>query len=139
VINWIGHDIVVGSVVFRGGRQGDSSSFRVGVVDDIDESKPKPVLVNWRFEGSHRTIWFETNGSRWGRDPRNYTVIGPHKSTTSRTRYSVHDLVRLEDHRIGYLEYRDALCTAAQKLGVLKEDFAQFERDFEAGRIPVID
>jgi hypothetical protein len=45
VINWIGHDIVVGSVVFRGGRQGDSSSFRVGVVDDIDESKPKPVLV----------------------------------------------------------------------------------------------
>lgn len=134
--NWLGHDIVVGAVVFRGGRQGDSSSFRVGVVDDLDTSKDREARVDWKFEAGWRTIWF--GESSWERDSRNYRVRGPHKSSTQRTRYEINDLVRLDDGLIDYLTQRDKLCTAAQHYGILREDFKRFEEDFNAGQVPEI-
>ena len=135
--NWLGHDIQVGTVVFRGGRQGDSSSFRVGIVDDFDTSKDRQARVTWLWESGWRTIWF--GESAWERDKRNYRVRGPNKSTTARTRYEINDLVKLEDGMLEYLERRDKLCTAAKHYQIERENFAKFEQDFNAGLVPEVE
>ncbi|QGH76420.1 hypothetical protein SEA_DAUBENSKI_124 [Streptomyces phage Daubenski] len=134
--NWLGHDIVVGAIVFRGGRQGDSSSFRVGIVDDFDTSKARPARVDWRFDAGTRRIWF--GETAWERHPDDYSVMGPHKSSTQRTRYEINDLVRLDNDQLEYLEQRDKLCTLAQHYKIRKEDFTAFEQDFLAGNVPDI-
>ena len=49
--NWLGQDIVAGTLVYRGARQGDSSSFRVGRV--VDERNNNKVRVTWLLEPSN--------------------------------------------------------------------------------------
>lgn len=47
--NWIGQNIDVGSVVWRGARQGNTSSFKVGQVERVNEQKGV-ARVRWLFE-----------------------------------------------------------------------------------------
>lgn len=47
--NWLGQEIVPGSVVYRGARDGNSSSFKVGVVRTVDEDK-HTARVDWKFQ-----------------------------------------------------------------------------------------
>lgn len=57
--NWLGQDIQVGSVVYRGARAGNTSSFSVGVVSRLDEDKGK-VRVDWKY-GPSNYIWRKRN------------------------------------------------------------------------------
>lgn len=125
--NWLGHDIVEGAVVFRGGKKGTSSSFRIGIVDLVREDKAT-ARVDWQWEAGMRHIWF--GDTYYARDPRNYRVYGPHKSSTQRTNYDINDLVRVEDNMLDYLRKRDLLIERAHELGVLEADFPEFEADF---------
>lgn len=133
--NWLGHDIVPGAVVFRGGKQGTSSSFRVGIVELLREEKAI-ARVEWKWTAGNRHIWF--GQVYYDRHPDNYVVPGPHKAHTQRTNYSINDLVRLEDSLLDYLEQRDKLCVAALHYKVKEKDFKQFEYDFNQGLIPEI-
>lgn len=45
--NWLGQDILPGSVVYRGAREGNSSSYKVGVVESIKDGKAR---VHWQYE-----------------------------------------------------------------------------------------
>ena len=45
ITNWLGQELTVGSKVYRGARDGNTSSFKVGVV-----TKLEPFTVNWLFE-----------------------------------------------------------------------------------------
>ena len=45
ITNWLGQELTVGSKVYRGARDGNTSSFKVGVV-----TKLAPFTVNWLFE-----------------------------------------------------------------------------------------
>lgn len=54
VTNWAGQEITPGLTVWRGARQGDSSTFRVGTVLDVNEVK-RTVRVHWLFEQSNRS------------------------------------------------------------------------------------
>jgi len=135
--NWLGHDIVPGAVVFRGGRQGDSSSFRLGVVDSVDEAKFKARVV-WHWVPSHRYIWDKDQFQYPNQDANRYSVEGPAKAHTQKTSYNINDLVRLEDGAIEYANKRDHLINAAMYFKIRKEDFEKFEEDFNAGRVPDI-
>jgi hypothetical protein len=48
-----GHDIQVGSVVYRGAREGSSSSYKIGVIHSLKSGKPP--RVHWLFEAAH--VW----------------------------------------------------------------------------------
>ncbi|QJD50864.1 hypothetical protein KNV00_gp155 [Streptomyces phage Bmoc] len=133
--NWLGHDIVVGAVVFRGGRQGDSSSFRVGEVDAIDETK-RTARVIWHWVPCQRPVWDSDQYEYWHQDDNRYYVEGPSEAHTQKTRYNINDLVRLDDETLERLNKRHKLIKAAIHYKIRKEDFAQFEHDFEMGLIP---
>ncbi len=47
--NWLGQDIQVGSVVYRGARSGNTSEYKVGLVTKLNEEKKK-VTVDWIIE-----------------------------------------------------------------------------------------
>ncbi|QGH78302.1 hypothetical protein SEA_TRIBUTE_122 [Streptomyces phage Tribute] len=133
--NWLGHEIEVGAVVFRGGKQGTSSSFRVGVVDDINEEK-RTARVEWHWVPSNRTIWDKDTYQYSHMDDNRYYVSGPAKASTQRTRYHINDLARLDDGMLEYLERRYRLIEAAIHYKIREDDFAQFEHDFETGLVP---
>ncbi|QNN98362.1 hypothetical protein SEA_LILMARTIN_122 [Streptomyces phage LilMartin] len=135
--NWLGHKIEVGAVVFRGGKQGTSSSFRVGVVDAIDEDK-RTARVEWHWVPSNRTIWDTDRYDYSYQDDNRYYVSGPAKASTQRTRYHINDLARLDDGMLEYLEKRYRLIEAAIHYKIQEADFARFEQDFYAGFIPDI-
>lgn len=135
--NWLGHEIEIDAVVFRGGRQGDSSSFRVGVVDHVDEEK-RTARVVWHWIPSNRYIWDKRQYQYPNEDDNRYYVSGPSEAHTQRTRYPINDLVRIEDGVLEYLNRRSKLIEAAIYHNVQKDNFAQFERDFEMGLVPEI-
>jgi hypothetical protein len=55
-----GQEIEVGSVVYRGARQGNSSEYKVGVVESL---KPgKPPRVRWHFESTVQ--WIRVDGEQ---------------------------------------------------------------------------
>ena len=54
ITNWLGQELTVGSKVYRGARDGNASSFKVGVV-----TKLAPFTVNWLFEPK----WYNQPGS----------------------------------------------------------------------------
>lgn len=133
--NWLGHEIEVGAVVFRGGKQGTSSSFRVGVVDAIDEQK-RTARVVWHWVPNNRWIWDKDAYQYPHLDDNRYTVSGPSKASTQRTRYSINDLARMDDGLLEYLEKRHRLIESAIHYKIREEDFARFEHDFEMGLVP---
>jgi hypothetical protein len=49
-----GHEISVGTVVYRGARSGNASEYKVGVVQSFSKGKPR---VNWLFEQSGKWFW----------------------------------------------------------------------------------
>lgn len=135
MINWLGHDICVGAVVYRGGKQGTSSSFRIGIVELTREEKGT-ARVEWKWTAGMRHIWF--GQVYYDRHSDNYTVPGPHKASTQKTNYPINDLVRLDDGLLDYLEQRDKLIVAALHYKVKQSDFDQFEYDFNRGAVPEI-
>lgn len=50
--NWLGQDIGPGSIVYRGARDGNSSSFKIGVVDYVTE-RNSTARVIWKFGPSY--------------------------------------------------------------------------------------
>ena len=49
MINWLGQEIKVGDIVYRGARDGDSSSFKIGTVIKVYPDKQK-ARVEWSVE-----------------------------------------------------------------------------------------
>ncbi len=137
MLNWIGQEIDVDTVVYRGGRQGDSSSFRLGVVKAVDTTK-RTARVEWKYIPSRITVWFGQN--YWDRDPRDYSVgAGAGESSTRPTSYPLDDLIAVESDRLEYAEKRFLLGKAARHFKVPREDFAQFEENFMNGLVPFVD
>lgn len=46
--NWLAQEIEVGSKVYRGARDGNSSSFKVGIVSKLNEEK-RTARVEWHW------------------------------------------------------------------------------------------
>lgn len=51
--NWLGQDIEVGSIVYRGAREGNTSSYKVGRVLEVRPERAK-VTVQWFGDGIGR-------------------------------------------------------------------------------------
>jgi hypothetical protein len=134
VKNWIGQEIDVDTVVYRGGRQGDSSSFRLGVVKSVDTSK-RAVRVEWKYVPCNISVWF--GARQWDRDPRDYVApSGAAKASTRPTTYPIDDLIAVSSDHLEYAEKRHMLAIAAREFKVAREDYAQFEQDFMNGLVP---
>lgn len=58
--NWLGQEILPGSVVYRGAREGNSSSFKVGVVRTVNEDK-RTARVDWKFRPGG--YWYRTDAA----------------------------------------------------------------------------
>lgn len=52
--NWAGQQIKVGSVVWRGVRDGNSSTFKIGVVEKLNSATGRPTVK-----------WMYTQGQYW--------------------------------------------------------------------------
>lgn len=52
--NWAGQEIKVGSVVWRGARDGNSSTFKIGVVEKLNSTTGRPT-VKWMY--THGRYW----------------------------------------------------------------------------------
>lgn len=50
--NWLGQDINDGDFVYRGARDGNTSSYKVGVIKSINVDKGT-ARVNWQFAPGH--------------------------------------------------------------------------------------
>lgn len=59
VKNWLGQEIVPGVVVYRGARDGNYSSYKIGVVESVDPAK-STARVAWKFEPGR--VWRKVNG-----------------------------------------------------------------------------
>lgn len=60
MFNSWGQELKVDDVVYRGARQGNSSEYKVGVVESL---KPgKPPRIKWMFESS--TKWIRVDGTQ---------------------------------------------------------------------------
>lgn len=44
--NWLGQEILPGSIVYRGARQGTGSDYKIGVVDSVTGEKAR---VKWKY------------------------------------------------------------------------------------------
>lgn len=53
--NWLGQLLVEGAPVYRGARQGNSSEFKVGVIQKLHEDKGK-VTVKWLWECGYHWV-----------------------------------------------------------------------------------
>lgn len=51
--NWLGQEIEVGSVVYRGARDGNTSTYKVGTVIKVNEDK-RTARVKWHMEPNPR-------------------------------------------------------------------------------------
>lgn len=135
--NWLGHEIEVGAIVFRGGRQGDSSSFRIGLVDDMNEEK-RTARVQWYWVPGYHYMWDRDAYQYPREDPNAYQIPGPSKASTQRTRYPINELVRVDDNMLDRLARAYKMVEAAKAYKVRQEDYDQFEVDFMMGLIPEV-
>jgi len=53
--NWLGQEITVGDIVYRGAREGDGSSFKVGEVIKVDPAK-RTARVAWKLGQGFRAM-----------------------------------------------------------------------------------
>jgi len=116
VRNWLGQDIVPGSVVYRGARQGNGSDYKVGVVESVDES-----------QGTARVVYKYTLGSTYRITPDRESAWGPVEldskgspSINSLIVLSDNDLARLDQARFWMLKWKsDPSMTKAELRAVL--------------------
>lgn len=134
--NWLGQDIREGDVVYRGARQGDTSSFRIGVVDLVREEKGS-ARVEWKWVGSTTGVYNRIQYTRYYDDPEAYTVPGPHAYSGGKGTSSIDTLVRMEPEILENLNQRAAAIEAARDNGIREADFEQFFADFTTGNLPI--
>lgn len=134
--NWLGQDIVAGTVVYRGAREGDSSSFRVGVVDLVREEK-RTARVIWHWTGTTRGVWDSSGKYDYPYlDTNRYDVSGPQAYKGNKGTSNIDTLVKADEGVLEYLEKRNALIEAACERGISEADFDRFAEDYMAGKLP---
>lgn len=133
--NWLGQDIQKGDVVYRGARDGDSSSFRIGIVDLVREEKGS-ARVEWRWVGSSTGIYDRRQYTRHYDDPNAYSVPGPYAYSGGKGTSDINTLVKMGPEMLEYLNKRAASIDAARDKGISEDDFEDFSKDFIAGKIP---
>lgn len=133
--NWLGQDIVAGTVVYRAARQGDTSSFRVGVVELVREEK-RNARVEWKWSGTTAGVWDARKYDRHWDDPNRYIVNGPHKYSGGKGTSDVNTLVKMDTDMLEYLNKRSELIEAARERGISESDFARFAEDYMADKLP---
>lgn len=55
--NWLGQELRIGSVVYRGARDGNTSTFKIGIIESFAASG-KTARVEWHFESSWKYFDF---------------------------------------------------------------------------------
>ncbi|QMP84249.1 hypothetical protein HUN41_00131 [Streptomyces phage Coruscant] len=139
MINWLGQDIVAGTVVYRGARQGDSSDFRVGVVSKVNEATGK-VTVAWKWTGSNATVSpMHGLGDHTVTYQAAYRIPGGHKYSYGPSSVGIEGVIKVDDSILTTLEQRHMLAKAATHFRIPKEEFAKFEIEFNAGRVAYVD
>lgn len=134
--NWLGQDIREGDVVYRGARQGDTSSFRIGIVDLVREDKGT-ARIEWKWVGSTTGVYNRIKYTRFYDDPDSYTVPGPHAYSGGKGTSSVDTLVRMEPEMLDYLNKRAAVIEAARDNGISETDFERFSDDYMNRGLPI--
>lgn len=76
--NWAGQQIEPRAVVWRGARDGNTSSFKIGIVEKIDEGKGN-ARVRWLFEHRHMYATPPIGSLKW------QAVNGPRPIDTTST------------------------------------------------------
>ena len=105
--NWLGQEIKPGDVVGRGAREGNTSSFKIGVVDVIDD---KGIRVNWLYELGIYHV-----------DKDNKVVV-PHRRE-SKGRPALDSLFRLTYDQLWHADVKYAVLDLYRQGKLTKEQF----------------
>ena len=97
--NWMGQEIEEGSYVYRGARDGNSSSYKVGKVLYLTPEKGT-ARVEWLYYPSSK--WVQTGTDR--RDGHWIDVIGKDQNS-SKGSPSINSLILISQADFGWLEH----------------------------------
>lgn len=109
--NWLGQELGVGDVVYRGARDGNSSTFKVGTIIYIkDEKAPR---VKWRYEDGG--VWFNIapDDPESLRPRKHFNVSSPRVIKDSQGSPTRDSLVRIDRSVLVYLDIRSTAVMAA--------------------------
>lgn len=90
--NWLGQDVVPGAVVYRGARDGNTSTYKIGVVESIAGGKAR---VHWQYEPGR--VWRNTGQPGQTRD-----YVSAVHEMNSKGNPSIDSLILMDED---YLEY----------------------------------
>lgn len=134
--NWLGQDIQAGDVVYRGAREGDSSSFRIGVVDLVREEKQSARVI-WHWTGSTTGVWDRRHYDTHWEDPNRYSVSGPHKYVGGKGTSNINTLVKVPAEMLESVAKSAAMVEVARDCGIAEADFERFSADYMANALPL--
>lgn len=116
--NWLGDPIEAGDIVYRGARDGNSSSFKIGVVQSVNEQKGT-VRVRYLLEdGMH--FFLDTSNPGYNGKPSYERLPYKYRYVDSVGTLSPESLVRL-DCGAFYLTEKIARTLAIKELGSARE------------------
>jgi hypothetical protein len=113
--NWLGQDILPGAVVYRGARRGNSSEYKLGVVEYLGDN------------GSARVHYKYESGYAYKSSPKQY-IHGIPKEINSKGNPAVDSLILMDDNVLARMDQTmfwikkwqdDPLMTQADLRGVL--------------------
>lgn len=119
MINWLGQEIAPGKAVYRGARNGNSSSFKIGRVESV---KGEKVRVHWLCE----------QGTRWhpDRNGRMQRIEAVAHQQDSHGTPSADSLVVIEDSVLESTVKRAKAYSFAVADRVPFEDLEHYIKDF---------
>lgn len=95
-----GQEIVVGSLVYRGARQGNSSEYKIGVILTMAEGKAP--RVKWLFESSLKWLVVGTESVRYPYAKRVANQGSPAFDSLIRCDMDIEELGRISDILDGF-------------------------------------
>lgn len=140
MLNWLGQDIQPGDIVYRGARQGDGSSFRVGEVKKINEESRK-VTVKWTWEGSTLSVCHAPSTADYREKYEStYTLPGGTENEfPSAGSPTIDSVIKIDPSVLDFLKKQAQLIKAARHYRIKPDDFEKFRTDFYEGRVAFID
>jgi len=116
--SWLGQTIKPGDVVYRGARDGTTSTFKIGVVEYVKEQTARVV---WKY----RHAW-----ERITPDGQSTYFVNYGESMDSMGSPSLDSLVVVDQSMLDFQKNRAAAVAVAKELGIPKFDIENFIESF---------
>lgn len=119
--SWLGQQIKPGDIVYRGARDGTTSTFKIGIVEYVKESTAR---VAWKYRQSWEWITPIDGSTRY------FVNYGEEMSSMGSP--SLDSLVVVDQSMLDFQKHRIDAIKVAQELGICRADIETFIESFIA-------